>query len=236
MLDLLLTPLSAMSISPLRNSMNSSRAASSPSDLDARKVSWVSPSGKSRFLELNQHRAAVLVLRPLEPGVCQLGQGRSSRFDQYGNGRTNNYGRKINFSRLSVGELRHYLHYSDFGCKYPTRRSVRSMIRIGSYHTPYTLFYISDEPLEKCLRRSQGGVTFARTAERYAVFKKVPVRYRPNAASGSVAVGGVRIISALSQASYAVESLLTGSAHGARTWLIKYALRITSSRISGLKY
>ena len=29
----------------------------------------------------------------------------------------------------------------------------------------------------------------------------VPVRYRPNAASGSVAVGGVRIISALSQAS-----------------------------------
>ena len=33
-----------------------------------------------------------------------------------------------------------------------------------------------------------------------------------------------------------VESLLTGSAHGARTWLIKYSLRITSSRISGLKY
>ena len=31
-------------------------------------------------------------------------------------------------------------------------------------------------------------------------FKKVPVRYRPNAASGSVAVGGVRIISALSEA------------------------------------
>ena len=29
---------------------------------------------------------------------------------------------------------------------------------------------------------------------------KVPVWYRPNAASGSVAVGGVRIISALSQA------------------------------------
>ena len=36
-------------------------------------------------------------------------QGRSSRFDQYGNGRTNNYGRKINFSPLSVGELRHHL-------------------------------------------------------------------------------------------------------------------------------
>ena len=53
--------------------MNSSRAASSPSDLDARKVSWVSASGKSCFLELNRHRAAVLVLRPLEPGVCQLG-------------------------------------------------------------------------------------------------------------------------------------------------------------------
>ena len=32
MLDLLLTPLSAMSISPVRNSMNSSKAASSPSD------------------------------------------------------------------------------------------------------------------------------------------------------------------------------------------------------------
>ena len=73
MLDLLLTLLSAMSISPVRNSMNSSRAASSPSDLDARKVSWVSASGKSCFLELNRHRAAVLVLRPLEPGVCQLG-------------------------------------------------------------------------------------------------------------------------------------------------------------------
>ena len=70
MLDLLLTPLSAMSISPVRNSMNSSRAASSPSDLDARKVSWVSASGKSCFLELNRHRAAV---RPLEPGVCHLG-------------------------------------------------------------------------------------------------------------------------------------------------------------------
>ena len=40
MLDLLLTPLSAMSISPVRNSMNSSKAASSPSDLDARKVSF----------------------------------------------------------------------------------------------------------------------------------------------------------------------------------------------------
>ena len=73
MLDLLLTPLSAMSISPVRNSMNSSRAASSPSDLDARKVSWVSASGKSCFIELNRHRAAVLVLPPLEPGVCQLG-------------------------------------------------------------------------------------------------------------------------------------------------------------------
>ena len=53
MLDLLLTPLSAMSISPVRNSMNSSRAASSPSDLDARKVSWVAVSGKRCFLELN---------------------------------------------------------------------------------------------------------------------------------------------------------------------------------------
>ena len=73
MLDLLLTPLSAMSISPVRNSMNSSRAASSPSDLDVRKVSWVSASEKSCFLELNRHRAAVLVLRPLQPGVCQLG-------------------------------------------------------------------------------------------------------------------------------------------------------------------
>ena len=73
MLDLLLTPLSVMSNSPVRNSMNSSRAASSPSDLDARKVSWVSASGKRCFLELNGHCAAVLVLRPLEPGVCQLG-------------------------------------------------------------------------------------------------------------------------------------------------------------------
>ena len=71
--SLLLTPLSAMSISPVRNCMNSSRAASSPSDLDARKVSWVSTSGKRCFLELNGHRAAVLILRPLEPGVCQLG-------------------------------------------------------------------------------------------------------------------------------------------------------------------
>ena len=38
MLDLLLTPLSAMRNSPVRNSMNSSRAAGSQSDLDARKV------------------------------------------------------------------------------------------------------------------------------------------------------------------------------------------------------
>ena len=62
MLNLLLTPLSAMSISPVRNSMNSSRAGSSPSDLDARKVSWVSASGKSCFLELNRHRAPFFVL------------------------------------------------------------------------------------------------------------------------------------------------------------------------------
>ena len=73
MLDLLLTPLSAMSNSPVGNSMNSSRAASSPSDLDARKASWVSASENRCFLELNEHCAAVLVLRPLEPGVCQLG-------------------------------------------------------------------------------------------------------------------------------------------------------------------
>ena len=73
MLDLLLTPLSPMSNSPVRNSVNCSRAASSPSDLDARKVSSVSASGKRCFLELNGHCAAVLVLRPLEPGVCQLG-------------------------------------------------------------------------------------------------------------------------------------------------------------------
>ena len=53
--------------------MNSSRAASSPSDLDARKVSLVSASGKRCFPELNGHCAAVLVLRPLEPSVCQLG-------------------------------------------------------------------------------------------------------------------------------------------------------------------
>ena len=33
----------------------------------------VSESGKSCFLELNRHSAAVLVLRPLEPGVCPLG-------------------------------------------------------------------------------------------------------------------------------------------------------------------
>ena len=71
--SLFLTRLSAMSMSPVRNCMNSSRVASSPSDLDARKVSWVSTSGKRRFLELNGHRAAVLILRPLEPGVCQLG-------------------------------------------------------------------------------------------------------------------------------------------------------------------
>ena len=73
MLDLLLTPLSAVRNSPVRNSMNSSRAAGSQSDLDVRKVSWVSASGKRCFLELNGHCAAVLVLRPLEPGVCQLG-------------------------------------------------------------------------------------------------------------------------------------------------------------------
>ena len=73
MLDLFLTPLSAMSISPMRSSMNSSRAASSSSDQDAGRVSWVSASEKSCFLELNGHRAAVLILRPLESGVCQLG-------------------------------------------------------------------------------------------------------------------------------------------------------------------
>ena len=66
MLDLLLTPVSAMINSPVRNSMNSSRAASSPSDLDAQKVSWVSASGKRCLLELNGYCAAVLVLRPLE--------------------------------------------------------------------------------------------------------------------------------------------------------------------------
>ena len=59
--------------SPVRNSMNSSRAAGSQSDLDARKVSWVSASGNRCFLELNGHCTAVLVLRPLEPGVFQLG-------------------------------------------------------------------------------------------------------------------------------------------------------------------
>ena len=75
MLDLILYPLTAMSISPVQNtySMNSSRAASSPSDLDARRVSWVSASRKSCFLKLNRHRVAVFVLRHLEPGVCQVG-------------------------------------------------------------------------------------------------------------------------------------------------------------------
>ena len=69
MLDLLLTP---MRNNPVRNSMNSSRAAGSQSDQDARKVSWVSASGKRCFLELNGHCAAVLVLRPLEPGLETL--------------------------------------------------------------------------------------------------------------------------------------------------------------------
>ena len=73
MLDLLLTPLSAMSISPERSSINSSRSASSSSDQDAGRVSWVSSFEKSCFLELNRRRNAVLVLRPLEPGICQLG-------------------------------------------------------------------------------------------------------------------------------------------------------------------
>ena len=71
--DLLLIPLSAMSISPVQNSVNSSTAASSSSDMGAGRVSWVSASRKSYFLELNRHCAAVLVLRPLEPGVCQPG-------------------------------------------------------------------------------------------------------------------------------------------------------------------
>ena len=61
------------SISPERSSMNSSRSASSLSDQDAGRVAWVSASEKSYFLELNRHRAAVLFLRPLELGVCQLG-------------------------------------------------------------------------------------------------------------------------------------------------------------------
>ena len=72
MLDLLLTPLSAMSISPERSSMNSSRCASSSSDQHAGRVLWVSASEKSCFLELNRHRAAVLLLPRLESGVCQL--------------------------------------------------------------------------------------------------------------------------------------------------------------------
>ena len=72
MLDLLFTLLSAMSITPVQNS-NSSRVASSPSDLDARKVSWVSAPGKSCFLELNRYYAAILVLKHLKHGVCQLG-------------------------------------------------------------------------------------------------------------------------------------------------------------------
>ena len=33
----------------------------------------VSESGKSCFLELNRHSAALLVVQPLEPGVCPLG-------------------------------------------------------------------------------------------------------------------------------------------------------------------
>ena len=84
MLDLLLTPLLAMSISPELSSMKSSRGASSPSDLDARKVSWVSACGKSCFLELNRHRAAVLVLRPLEPDVRQLGDHTGRFLPRYG--------------------------------------------------------------------------------------------------------------------------------------------------------
>ena len=51
----------------------SSRVASSPTDLDIRKISWVFASETSCFLELNGHCAAVLVLRPLQPGVCHLG-------------------------------------------------------------------------------------------------------------------------------------------------------------------
>ena len=73
MLDLILSPLLAMGISPVRNSMNSSRAASFLSDQDAGRVSWVFASGKRCFLELNLHCAAVFVLLTLEPGVCQLG-------------------------------------------------------------------------------------------------------------------------------------------------------------------
>ena len=59
MLDLILTSLSVMSISHVRNSMNSSRAASSPSDQVARRVLWVSASRNSCFLELNGHRATI---------------------------------------------------------------------------------------------------------------------------------------------------------------------------------
>ena len=76
---LFLTLLSAMSISPVRSSLNSSRATSSPPDQDAGRVTWVYASRKSCFLELNRHRSAVVVLRPLKPGVCLLGDF-TSRF------------------------------------------------------------------------------------------------------------------------------------------------------------
>ena len=72
MLDLLLTPLSAVSISPVRNSMNSSRAASSQSGC-TEGLMGLRIRKKSCVLELNGHCAALFVLRPLEPGVCQLG-------------------------------------------------------------------------------------------------------------------------------------------------------------------
>ena len=60
---------------PMRNTMNSSRAASSQSDLDARKVSWVSTSGERCFLKAEWTlccSSRPMTLK-LEPGVYQLG-------------------------------------------------------------------------------------------------------------------------------------------------------------------
>ena len=74
MLGLLLTPLSVMSISPGRNSMNSSKATSSTFDLDVRKDFKGFPIRKSRFLERKRYRATVLIQRPLDPFVYQLGE------------------------------------------------------------------------------------------------------------------------------------------------------------------
>ena len=89
-------------------------------------------------------------------------QGHSCRFDQYGNGRTNNYGRNINFSPLSVGELNHSVStHTILISVVNTRHNPMRIIHCTLFSIRRTLLRLREN-----LRASQGGVMVARTVER----------------------------------------------------------------------